>query len=237
MRLIKLSALLLSLALAACGGSSKGSSTTQPAKPTQATDDSMCPVEVPGTSVTVEDTATGAAFVFVTTGDVGELRRRVAAMAKMHNEHHASMGALPDGSGAGGGGHDMSGHDMSGHDMSGHDMGGHDMGGHEGHDMSGHDMSGHDMGGHDMGGHDMGGHGGHGMMIMMHSKAAATDVQGGTRLELTVDPANVGKLQGEMRMHAQHMAAGTCAMPGGSTGGAMPNAPAETPADPHAGHH
>jgi len=214
MRLIKLSALLLSLALAACGGSSKGSSTTQPAKPAQA-GDSMCPVEVPGTSVTVEDTATGAAFVFVTTGDAGELRRRVAAMAKMHNDHHASMGAMPDGTGAGGGGHE--GHDMSGHDMGGHE--GHDMGGHEGHDMSG---------------HDMGGHGG--MMIMMHSKATATDVQGGARLELTVDPANVGKLQGEMRMHAQHMSAGTCAMPGGSTGGAAP-APAPATTDPHAGHH
>lgn len=202
MRLIKLSALLLSLALAACGGSSKGSSSTQPAKPAQA-GDPMCPVEVPGTSVTVEDTATGAAFVFVTTGDVGELRRRVAAMAKMHNEHHASMGAMPDGTGSGGGG--------------GH--------------------AGHDMGGGGMGGHDMGGGGQGGMMIMMHSKATATDVQGGARFELTVDPANVGKLQGEMRMHAQHMAAGTCAMPGGSTGGATPNAPAETPADPHAGHH
>src|SRR5689334_455127 len=135
MRLAKLSALLLSLALAACGGSSKGTSATQPAKPAQAAGDSMCPVEVPGTAVTVEDTPTGAAFVFVTTGDVGELRRRVTAMAKMHNEHHASMGALPDGNGSGGGGHE--GHDMSGHDMSGHDM--------SGHDMSGHDMSGHDM--------------------------------------------------------------------------------------------
>jgi len=216
MRLIKLSALLLSLALAACGGSSKGSTTTQPARPAQA-GDPMCPVEVPGTSVTVEDTATGAAFVFVTTGDVGELRRRVAAMAKMHNEHHASMGAMPDGSGAGGGGHE-------GHDMGGGGGAAAGAGGHEGHDMGG---------GGGMGGHE--GHGG--MMIMMHSKATATDVQGGVRFELTVDPANVGKLQGEMRMHAQHMAAGTCKMPGGSTGGAMPNAPAEAPADPHAGHH
>jgi hypothetical protein len=227
MRLAKLSALLCSLtlgALAACGGSSPKTSTTQSAPAAAA--DPTCPVEVPGTSVTVEDTATGAALVFVTTGDAAELRRRVAAIAQMHNEHHAKMGALPDGSG--GGGHE------------GHE--GHDMAGHQGHDMSGHDMSGHDMTGHQ--GHGAGQ--GAGTMIMVHSKATATDVPSGARVELTVGAADVGKLQSELRMHAQHLASGTCKMAGShgemhggaadnQPGGATPAPPAQT--DPHAGHH
>jgi hypothetical protein len=113
--------------------------------------------------------------------------------------------------------------------MSGHE--GHDMGGHEGHDMGGHE-------GHDMGGQGADPHAKHmGMMIMMHSKAAATDVPNGARIELTVGAADVGKLQSELRMHAQHLASGTCSM-GGSHGdmhGDAHGAPAQ--ADPHAGHH
>lgn len=54
-------------------------------------------------SVTVEDTDRGAALVFVTTGDVNEVRKRVAAMKDMHNEHHAAMGPLPTGAEASGG--------------------------------------------------------------------------------------------------------------------------------------
>jgi len=194
MKHVLLSSLFVSVlgigAIAACGGG-KGSATQTPRS---GADDPSCPVSVPGTSVTVEDTDSGAALVFVTTGDVAELRKRVAAMAKMHNEHHGAMGALPDGKDAGGG-HDMSkmgggttgsggamgsGHDMSkmgsGHDMSkmgsGHDMS--KMGG--GTTGSGGAMgSGHDMGamgsGHDMGamgsGHDMGAMGsGHDMGAM-----------------------------------------------------------------------
>ncbi len=183
------------LFLAACsgGGSSKPATTTAPK--TAAADEPNCPVAVPGTSVTTEDTATGAALVFVTTGDVVELRKRVAAMVAMHNEHHGAMGPLPTGTEQPGAhaGHDMSGHDMSGHDMSGHDMSGHDMSGHAGHDMSGHDMAG-------------------GGMIMVHSKAASEDVDGGAKLVLTTAPDGVAKLQSELRMHAQHLAGGTCKM-------------------------
>ena len=162
--------------VAACGGGSKSSGTTQP-RPA-GSDDPSCPVAVPGTSVTVEDTDTGAALVFVTTGDVGEVRKRVATMAKMHNDHHGSMGALPDGK-DGGGGH------------AGHDMG--SAQGHEGHDMSKH--AGHAGG-----------------MIGVHSKADAVDVDGGARLVLTAGAADVAKLQSELRMHAQHLSSGTCAM-------------------------
>jgi mono/diheme cytochrome c family protein len=72
---------------AGCGGSS----TPQPrtAAPPPAADDPSCPVTVPGTSVTAEDTDVGGALVFVTTSDAAEVRERVAAMAAMHNEHHS----------------------------------------------------------------------------------------------------------------------------------------------------
>jgi hypothetical protein len=139
--------------------------------------------------VTVEDAPNGAALVFITTGDVTEVRRRVAAMASMHNEHHGAMGPLPDGSDAGGG--------HAGHDMSGH--AGHDMAGGEAH--AGHDMAGG------------GGHAGHaGGMIGVHTKAAASDVEGGAKLLFIANAGDVAKLQSELRMHAQHLGAGTCGM-------------------------
>jgi hypothetical protein len=43
--------------------------------------DPTCPVELPGTSVAVEDTARGAALVFVTTGDAKAVQERAAAFA------------------------------------------------------------------------------------------------------------------------------------------------------------
>ncbi len=173
-----------SMVLAAACGSSKPAPT--PSGSAIAADPS-CPVAVPGTSVSVEDADTGAALVFVTTGDAAELRRRVAEMAKMHNEHHASMGALPDGKDAGGG---HAGHDMSGH--TGHDMGSAGQAGMKGHDM---------------------GHAAHaGGMIGVHSKAAVSDVDGGAKLSFVAGGNDVAKLQTELRMHAQHMSNGTCTM-------------------------
>lgn len=189
MQFLKLPALLLSIGLAACGGSSAPATTTTTpvAKAAPASDDPSCPVMVPGTSVTVEDTANGAALVFVTTGDAADVRRRVASFASMHNDHHGKMGALPDGTDAGGGGH-------AGHDMSGH--AGHDTSGHAGHDTSGGNA-----------------HAGHaGGMIGVHSKATASDVEGGAKLTFVASGADVAKLQGELRMHAQHMSGGSCAM-------------------------
>jgi hypothetical protein len=168
---------LLTLLVAACGSSAKSPA---PQKPVATTDDPSCPVSVPGTSVTAEDTPTGAALVFVTTGDAAELRKRAGTMASMHNEHHAAMGPLPDGKDAGGG--------------------------HEGHDMSGH-------AGHDMSGAKGGKHAGHaGGMIGVHSKAATEDVQGGAKIVFTAGGADVAKLQTELRMHAQHLAGGSCKM-------------------------
>lgn len=173
---------LVTIAIAACGGGSAASSSAGSTSPRPA-DDSSCPVAVPGTTVTVEDTDRGAALVFVTTGDVAELRRRIAAMKDMHNEHHAA-GPLPTGDEANGG-----------HDMSGHDMGGHDMGGMAHGEAAGGEHASHGGG-----------------MQMVHSQATVEEIDGGARLVLTAMPDDVAALQAQLREHAQHMSSGTCAM-------------------------
>lgn len=49
-----------------------------------------------------------------------------------------------------------------------------------------------------------------GTMIRAHSTAAVTEIDGGARVAFTAhDPA---ALQGELRMHAQHLASGSCRM-------------------------
>lgn len=68
----------------------------------------MCPMQVEGTAVSAENTEGGVALTFTTSGDVAELRRRVAHMAEMHSKHHGQghghgMGARgPEASGEGG---------------------------------------------------------------------------------------------------------------------------------------
>lgn len=60
-------------------------------------DDPSCPLLVPGTSLEVEETATGAALVFVTTGDPLAVRARAAKLAEMHNQRDGdptSMGMM-----------------------------------------------------------------------------------------------------------------------------------------------
>lgn len=183
-----LALLLIALPLAACGGSSQPT----PAQPTAKAgpppaDDPSCPVTVPGTSVTTEDTATGAALVFVTTGDVAELRKRVVTLAAMHNERHGAMGPLPTGDEAGGGHDHHAGH-------AGHAVGSAAGGGHEGHGAGG-DHAGHAGG-----------------MISVHSKAASEDIDSGAKLVIVVGGADVAKLQTELRKHAEHLASGTCKM-------------------------
>ena len=55
----------------------------------------MCPMQVPGTTVTSADVEGGVALVFTTrTGDAAELRQRVRRMAEMHNHHHAGGGTM-----------------------------------------------------------------------------------------------------------------------------------------------
>ena len=80
------------------------------------------------------------------------------------------------------------------------------------HEAMGHDMSamgsGHDMS--NMSGHDMSKMGAGGMMSV-HSRAERVDIDGGAKLVFTSGAADVAKLQGELRMHAEHMSTGTCA--------------------------
>lgn len=180
-------AVAASLALPACGGSSAPRVTTTP---TDVAPADGCPMTVAGTSVTVEDTATGAALVFVTTGDVAELRRRIAAWADGHNAHHAAMGPLPTGEEVGGGGHDHHHH---------------------------HHHGGSGEGGGDHGDHGAAAHVGFShTMIAGHSRAIASDLDGGARLELVAFPDGIGAMREELRGHAGHLAAGHCAMPSGS---------------------
>lgn len=55
----------------------------------------MCPMEVPGTTVTATDIEGGVALTFATsTGDVDELRQRVHRVAEMHNQRHGEGGRM-----------------------------------------------------------------------------------------------------------------------------------------------
>lgn len=53
----------------------------------------VCPMKVPGTTVTSADVEGGSALAFATsTGNIAELRQRVRHMAEMHNRHYAAGG-------------------------------------------------------------------------------------------------------------------------------------------------
>jgi hypothetical protein len=141
--------------------------------PTPTADDPTCPVLVAGTSVTVEDSERGAAFVFVTTGDAPAVRVRAAALANAHNEHHKNMAPT---------------------------------GGHE----------------HHSGGGPSAEFGIRmapkprmtmGSMISTHSTAEVAELPNGARVTFSaVRDADIAPLQKELRMHAGHLAGGTCEM-------------------------
>lgn len=86
--------IIASLLVGACGSPAKPA--PQPPTPTEpaAADDPTCPLVVPGTSISVEDTAEGPALVFVTTGDVAAVRTRGQALATMHNDRNGPPGSL-----------------------------------------------------------------------------------------------------------------------------------------------
>lgn len=91
--------LLAGLFVGACSSPAKQPATTTPPTPTEPTEptdagDPSCPLLVPGTSISVEDTSEGPAFVFVTTGDVAQVRTRGQALAAMHNDREGSPDAL-----------------------------------------------------------------------------------------------------------------------------------------------
>jgi len=52
--------------------------------------DPSCPLLVPGTSISADETA----WVFVTTGDVAEVRTRGNALATMHNDRNGEAGSM-----------------------------------------------------------------------------------------------------------------------------------------------
>lgn len=98
---------LLAVAQLGCG-----SSKHEPGPPPPATSEAhahgegsgmggMCPMDVPGTKVSVADTPDGVALTFTTTGDVSKLREHVYGMAAMH-EHMMQEGSGSGGMGSGG---------------------------------------------------------------------------------------------------------------------------------------
>lgn len=128
---------VLAAALAACGG--------QPAKhePTVAApvaaSDPTCPLEVPGTSITVEDTNDGGALVFVTTGDAADVQKRADAFAAAHGSSASGFAG----------------------------------------------------------------------MVAASAKVTAQHIDHGAKLVFAGDAASI---QSELRMHAGHLSAGSCAM-------------------------
>lgn len=94
-RLVLVVGLLVGPSLVACGSKATSTPVTpaQPA-PVVVEGDPSCPLEVPGTSISVEDGAEGPAFVFVTTGDVAQVRTRGQALAQMHNDRKGSAESL-----------------------------------------------------------------------------------------------------------------------------------------------
>jgi len=118
---------LFLLALFACGHPAAHDTTPAPTSK----GDPTCPAEVSGTSVTVEDTPTGAALVFVTTGDVKDLQARTAAFPSM---------------------------------------------------------------------------------VQTESTKTVENIANGARIVYAAKPEQVAALQSELRMHAHHLAGGTCKM-------------------------
>ncbi|HEY4183114.1 MAG TPA: hypothetical protein VGM90_40100 [Kofleriaceae bacterium] len=56
--------------------------------------DPTCPLSVPGTSISVEDTSDGPALVFVTTGDETAVRHAGQALADAYNAHNGPPESL-----------------------------------------------------------------------------------------------------------------------------------------------
>lgn len=86
-------AFVLALAAVACGSKTSSPPPTTPNK-MAAADDPSCPLVVPGTSISVEDTTTGAALVFVSTGDPLAVRARAAKLAEMHTKQDGPKDAM-----------------------------------------------------------------------------------------------------------------------------------------------
>lgn len=100
----RLAALVVALALAACGstdaerpGAGRGPG-PGPACDAMA---EMCPMDIEGAKVAFVESPDGPALDFTTTGDVAELRRRVAYRASVHDQMPCAGKAEPRGGGVG----------------------------------------------------------------------------------------------------------------------------------------
>jgi hypothetical protein len=161
----------------------------------------MCPMAVEGTTARAEDVEGGAAIVFTTTGDVAELRRRVAHMADMHNQRqgdgHGHMMGM-HGSQPGSGPHAHGGAPDDGQPPQRSGMQGGMMGG---------------------------------GMMMPPATARSEEIEGGARLVLTPrDPAELANLREHVHQHAEQMASGRCpmmSMHGQGAEAAPPSEPSE----------
>lgn len=74
--------------LVACGHPAAKPTTTPPPPPAES-GDPTCPLEIPGTSVNIEDTADGGALVFATTGDAAAVQKRADAFVAEHGKPDA----------------------------------------------------------------------------------------------------------------------------------------------------
>jgi hypothetical protein len=224
MRKLGLWAVLAVLAVG-CASSKKeerpAEATTQ-AQEQAVSPEAMCPMAVGGTTVRAEDTQDGAALVFTTpSGDVQELRNRVATMAKRHEQMQAG-GGCPCGAGMGPGPHH--GEMRGGMPPPG---GAPPAGGGPG-----------PGGGMGPGPGGMGPPGGMtpemhaGMMAMKAAKVRMEPVEGGARLVFTpADPSQLPALRQAVQTRAQMMSSGQCPMmkQGGPGGPPPPGAPPAPP--------
>lgn len=170
----------------------------------------MCPMQVEGTTVNSENVEGGAALTFTTSGDIPELRRRVALMASMHTQQHGQSH---------GDGMKMSKQEASGgagehpHDKQG-------AGGH------------HHKGGMMAGGMMTGG------MMMPPSAARSEEIEGGVRVILTPrDSTQVAALQEHARHMAEQMSSGQCPMMEHNDHGDAPSAASSPDKAEHEAHH
>lgn len=210
------------MALAACASSQASREPTTSASPATAESSGMqgegmrggmagmCPMQVEGTTVRAADVEGGVALTFTTSGDVAELRRRVAHMAEMHGHHgeHHGHGMGMHGQSSGGGGEHAHGAQQGG---------------------AGQPQSGQHQGGMMMGGG----------MMMPAATARTEEIDGGARVILTPrDPADLGKLREHAQHMAERMASGQCPMMERSAEESAP-APTLPPTSPedHDSHH
>lgn len=149
-----------------------------------------CPMAVEGTTARVEDVDGAAGMAFTTTGDVAELRRRVAHMAEMHDQHHGKN-------------HDKAQDMVGAQPISGSTT----MAGAEAAAPAPHAAGMH--GGMHGDGKGMTGDG----RKMPLSTARSENIEGGARLIVTPqDPADLAQLREHTHKHAEQMASGQCPM-------------------------